>query len=42
MCSDAVVQFLGGPARVAARRAYADPAALLPTGIPTTIVQGAH
>ncbi|MFG2194931.1 alpha/beta hydrolase [Streptomyces sp. NPDC048639] len=41
VCSDAVVQFLGGPAPYASRRAYADPAALLPTGIPTTIVHGA-
>ncbi|MET8678331.1 alpha/beta hydrolase [Streptomyces sp. NPDC004647] len=41
VCSDAVVQFLGGPRHYAARRPYADPAALLPTGIATTIVQGA-
>ncbi|MGP3984047.1 alpha/beta hydrolase [Streptomyces sp. KR80] len=41
VCSDAVVQFLGGPEAYAARRPYADPAALLPTGIATTIVQGA-
>ncbi|MGP3926547.1 alpha/beta hydrolase [Streptomyces sp. 8N616] len=40
-CSDAVVQFLGGPGEYAARQPYADPAALLPTGIATTIVQGA-
>ncbi|MEV6317890.1 alpha/beta hydrolase [Streptomyces sp. NPDC051776] len=41
VCSDAVVQLLGGPAGYASRRAYADPVALLPTGIPTTIVHGA-
>ncbi|MEU6080069.1 alpha/beta hydrolase [Streptomyces sp. NPDC047108] len=41
VCSGAVVQFLGGPNRYASRSPYADPAALLPTGIPTTIVHGA-
>ncbi|MCZ4117852.1 alpha/beta hydrolase [Streptomyces sp. H39-S7] len=40
VCSDAVVQFLGGPEHVTARLPHADPAALLPTGIATTIVQG--
>lgn len=40
VCSDAVVQFLGGPDHVTARLPHADPAALLPTGIATTIVQG--
>lgn len=41
VCSDAVVQFLGGPEHVEARLSHADPAVLLPTGIATTIVQGA-
>jgi acetyl esterase/lipase len=51
VCGDAVVQFLGGPERehseehveehVEARQPEADPAALVPTGIATTIVQGA-
>jgi acetyl esterase/lipase len=36
VCSDAVPQFLGDPARLP----YADPAALLPTGIATTLVHG--
>ncbi|MDF9814634.1 alpha/beta hydrolase [Streptomyces sp. SPB162] len=40
VCSDAVVQFLGGPEHVTARLPHADPAVLLPTGIATTIVQG--
>ncbi|WP_127356958.1 alpha/beta hydrolase family protein [Actinacidiphila soli] len=43
VCGDAVVQFLGGPEpeHFEARQPHADPAALLPTGIATTIVQGA-
>ncbi len=41
VCHDAVVQFLGGPEHVEARLPHADPAALLPTGVATTIVQGA-
>ncbi len=40
VCGDAVVQLLGGESEFAARSAHADPAALLPTGIATTIVQG--
>lgn len=40
VCSGAVLQFLGGEAEFKARSAHADPAALLPTGIATTIVQG--
>jgi acetyl esterase/lipase len=40
VCSDAVLQFLGGPERFEERRLSADPAALLPTGVPTTLVQG--
>ncbi|MFI1964256.1 alpha/beta hydrolase [Streptomyces pathocidini] len=40
VCSDAVVQFLGGPGEFEARRPYADPATTLPTGIATTIVHG--
>jgi len=51
VCDDAVVQFLGGPepepepepdpGRFEARLPHADPAALVPTGIAITIVQGA-
>jgi pimeloyl-ACP methyl ester carboxylesterase len=41
VCSDAVVQFLGGESACDARAPYADPAALLPTGVATTVVQGA-
>ncbi|MET7594750.1 alpha/beta hydrolase [Streptomyces sp. NPDC005481] len=40
VCSGATVQLLGGGAKFAERRAYADPALLLPTGIATTLVQG--
>ncbi|HEY9438430.1 MAG TPA: alpha/beta hydrolase [Streptomyces sp.] len=42
VCSGAVRQLLGGTELTAARLAYADPAALLPTGIATTVVQGVH
>ncbi|MEU0840157.1 alpha/beta hydrolase [Streptomyces sp. NPDC005962] len=38
VCSDAVDQLLGD--RLAARLPLADPAALLPTGVPTVLVQG--
>jgi acetyl esterase/lipase len=47
VCSDAAVQFLGGPEPESAlglfeaRLPDADPAVLVPTGIATTIVQGA-
>ncbi|WP_329314525.1 alpha/beta hydrolase [Streptomyces sp. NBC_01262] len=43
VCSDAAVQFLGGPEpeHFEARLPHADPAVLVPTGIATTIVQGA-
>ncbi|MCX4847016.1 S9 family peptidase [Streptomyces sp. NBC_00893] len=40
VCSGAVVQLLGGEGDFAERSRYADPAALLPTGIATTVVQG--
>jgi len=40
VCSDAAVQFLGGAEQFDERLAHADPAALLPTGIATTVVQG--
>lgn len=40
VCSGAVHQLLGGEAQSAARIPYADPAALLPTGIATAVVQG--
>ncbi|GAA2275077.1 hypothetical protein GCM10010149_17120 [Nonomuraea roseoviolacea subsp. roseoviolacea] len=40
VCSDAALQLLGGPERFEERRPSADPAALLPTGVPTTIVHG--
>jgi acetyl esterase/lipase len=40
VCSDAVVDLLGGPEHLTARLPDADPAALLPTGIATTIVHG--
>jgi acetyl esterase/lipase len=40
VCSDAVVDLLGGPDRLAERAPHADPAVLLPTGIATTIVHG--
>ncbi|WP_432096892.1 alpha/beta hydrolase [Streptomyces sp. bgisy100] len=41
VCSDAAVQLLGGPEEWPARLPYADNAALLPTGVRTTVVQGA-
>ncbi|MEO3751965.1 alpha/beta hydrolase fold domain-containing protein [Streptomyces sp. B6B3] len=41
VCHDAVVQFLGGAEHVEARLPHTDPAALVPTGVATTIVQGA-
>ncbi|MCX4824660.1 alpha/beta hydrolase [Streptomyces sp. NBC_01142] len=40
VCSGAVVQLLGGEAEFEARCAHVDPAALLPTGIATAVVQG--
>ncbi|MGW7262698.1 alpha/beta hydrolase family protein [Streptomyces sp. NPDC054842] len=40
VCSGATSQLLGGAGKFAERRAYADPALLLPTGIATTLVQG--
>ncbi|RST13112.1 alpha/beta hydrolase [Streptomyces sp. WAC05374] len=40
VCGGAVTQLLGGGAEAAARAGYADPAALLPTGIATAVVQG--
>ncbi|RSS83827.1 S9 family peptidase [Streptomyces sp. WAC06614] len=41
VCGGASAQLLGGgPEPFATRRPYADPAALLPTGIATTVVQG--
>ncbi|MFJ8313209.1 MULTISPECIES: alpha/beta hydrolase family protein [unclassified Streptomyces] len=40
VCSGAVAQLLGGKGELAARAPHADPAALLPTGIATAIVQG--
>lgn len=40
VCSGAVHQLLGGEGEFAARSAFADPAALLPTGIATAVVQG--
>ncbi|MGW5866222.1 alpha/beta hydrolase family protein [Streptomyces sp. NPDC055239] len=40
VCSDAALQLLGGAEKFAERLAHADPAALLPTGIATTVVQG--
>lgn len=40
VCGGAVTQFLGGDAQFDARRAHADPAVLLPTGIATAVVQG--
>ncbi|WFB11694.1 alpha/beta hydrolase [Streptomyces sp. LX-29] len=42
VCSDAVDELLDGEAALPRRLPYADPAALLPTGVPTTIVQGAR
>jgi hypothetical protein len=40
VCSGAVLDLLGGPGHLRARLPHADPAALLPTGIATTIVHG--
>ncbi|WP_434592999.1 alpha/beta hydrolase [Streptomyces sp. A5-4] len=40
VCTGAVDQLVGGSERFDERRPYADPAALLPTGIATVIVQG--
>ncbi|MEV0198259.1 alpha/beta hydrolase [Nonomuraea sp. NPDC050691] len=40
VCSDAALQLLGGPDRFEERRLATDPATLLPTGVPTTIVHG--
>ncbi|MFF0744342.1 alpha/beta hydrolase family protein [Streptomyces sp. NPDC004111] len=40
VCGGAVTQLLGGEDGYAERLGYADPAALLPTGIATTVVQG--
>ncbi|GAA4797005.1 alpha/beta hydrolase [Streptomyces ziwulingensis] len=40
VCGDAARQLLGGADDFVARRPYADPALLLPTGIATTLVQG--
>lgn len=40
VCSDAVLGLLGGRDHLAARLPHADPAALVPTGIATTIVHG--
>ncbi|GAA2271754.1 lipase [Streptomyces ruber] len=40
VCGGAARQLLGGAEAFGARRPYADPALLLPTGIATTVVQG--
>lgn len=40
VCSDAPLQLLGGKEKFEERLPHADPAALLPTGIATTVVQG--
>lgn len=40
ICSDASLQLLGGKEKFDERLPHADPAALLPTGIATTVVQG--
>ncbi len=40
MCAGAAVEFVGGKEDFDERRPYADPAALLPTGIATVLVQG--
>ncbi|MFE7583778.1 alpha/beta hydrolase [Streptomyces gardneri] len=40
VCGGAVTELLGGEAEYERRAPFADPAALLPTGIATTIVQG--
>ncbi|MEU8758656.1 alpha/beta hydrolase [Streptomyces sp. NPDC048659] len=40
VCGGAVTELLGGAGESAGRFVFADPAALLPTGIATTVVQG--
>ncbi|MEU1620882.1 alpha/beta hydrolase [Streptomyces sp. NPDC005722] len=40
VCSGAVAELLGGADLLAGRRAETDPSALLPTGIPVTVVHG--
>ncbi|MEU9982680.1 alpha/beta hydrolase [Streptomyces sp. NPDC050856] len=40
VCGGAVTELLGGGARFEERAGYADPAALLPTGVATAVVQG--
>lgn len=40
VCGGASAQLLGGSAHFTSRLPYADPAALLPTGIATAVVQG--
>ncbi|MGW0547359.1 alpha/beta hydrolase [Streptomyces altiplanensis] len=40
VCAGAAVEFVGGKEDFDERRPYADPAALLPTGIATVLVQG--
>ncbi|WP_371653537.1 MULTISPECIES: alpha/beta hydrolase [unclassified Streptomyces] len=40
VCDGAVTQLLGGEGKLSARTPYSDPAALLPTGVATTLVQG--
>ncbi|MFK4224775.1 alpha/beta hydrolase family protein [Streptomyces sp. NPDC019890] len=40
VCNGAVVQLLGGQVEFEVRSPYVDPAALLPTGIATVVVQG--
>ena len=40
VCSDAVIELLGGPDHLTDRLPHVDPAGLLPTGIPVTIVHG--
>lgn len=40
VCGGAVLQLMGGEAEFAVRGPHTDPAALLPTGIATTVVQG--
>ncbi|WP_438293059.1 alpha/beta hydrolase [Streptomyces sp. HUAS TT7] len=40
VCSGAVLQLLGGEGELESRGPHADPAALLPTGIATAVVQG--
>ncbi|MFD9489313.1 alpha/beta hydrolase [Streptomyces sp. NPDC059991] len=40
VCEGAVIQLLGGQGQLSARAPSSDPAALLPTGVATTLVQG--